>query len=408
MITRQQTYLEFLSTPRVRMAIPVFQRVYTWGVWQCDELFEDIIKAGSSEEDHFIGSIVYTKEELFPEHNTHLAEPSDATEKTLSIDCEDAGKDGNKNASPADIDTSEKISLFNIVDGQQRTTTTYLLLIALRDYLQEHNSKVCNLSPEDIEDTYLYMDIDALDEKTTESVQNAPDGSAATTKDASTNKTQAQPRTLKFIAAPADKATLAAILNKTPMPESYLVSKCVVDNYNYFKEMLPKTNLDVMWRGLSNLFAIVVELGQTDNPQLIFEGINSKGMSLATSDLLRNRMFFEQDTPTQERLLSQYWEPLEALFEDDPTQNHFNAAIRRWLVEQDSSLEDRSRWELYSVFRKYIDKHYPNSTEKLMQELLESCTEFKHMIKSPPMRKHLDWAEGHTEFNGASGHTMFG
>ena len=63
---------------------------------------------------------------------------------------------------------------------------------------------------------------------------------------------------------------------------------------------------------------------------------------------------------------------------------------------------------MYSAFRKYIDEQYSGNTEQLMRELLESCIEFKHMIKSPPMRKHLDWAEGHTKFDGASGHTMLG
>lgn len=406
MKTSQETYLEFLSKPHVRMAIPVFQRVYTWGVWQCDELFEDILHAGKSQESHFIGSIVYTREEIassaYSESDlsaeSATADNSDDAESATAQTGDVPAVNSSSAASVGTIaQTGGKFDLFNIVDGQQRTTTTYLLLIALRDHLRDAGGTVCSMSAEDIEDTYLYMQ-----------AQASTGGAAAAGSETESAASNSKARLEKFIAAPADKATLAAILNKTDMPENYLISKCVVDNYNYFKDMLTKVNLDDMWRGLNNLFAIVVELGSTDNPQLIFEGINSKGMSLATSDLLRNRMFFEQDKPTQERLLVRYWEPLEALFEDDPTQNHFNAAIRRWLVEQDSTLENRSRWELYSVFRKYIDTHYPNNTEALMKELLESCTEFKHMIKSPPMRKHLDWAEGHTEFNGASGHTMFG
>ena len=338
MKTQQATYLDFLETPGTQMAIPVFQRVYTWGVWQCEELWEDIMRAGSDQESHFIGSIVYTSE---------------------------------------DVERGGVKRMYNIVDGQQRTTTMMLLMIALRDLLRASGKTAGGKGPEDVESEFLYIG-------------------------------EGGDRVSKFIAAPADKDTLAAVLNKTEMPADYMVSKCVVDNYAFFEEKLGGVDLDVLWRGLQSLFAIVVELGGDDNPQLIFEGINSKGMSLATSDLLRNRMFFGHDDETQERLLSTYWEPLEDLFKDDPNQNHFNAALRRWLVEQDETLAKHSRYELYSVFRKYIDERYEGTTEDLMKELLASCDEFSHTLKSPPMKKHLDWAEGHTKIDTGSGFALFG
>ena len=62
MQTHQANYLEYLETPGTQLSIPVFQRQYSWGVWQCEELWEDILRAGAASEEHFIGSIVYTEE----------------------------------------------------------------------------------------------------------------------------------------------------------------------------------------------------------------------------------------------------------------------------------------------------------------------------------------------------------
>ena len=352
--TKQATYLDFLGTPRVRMAIPVFQRVYTWGVWQCEELLEDIMRAGVDGEDHFIGSLVYTRDE------------ADGSE----------GYD----------------AFYNIVDGQQRTTTVNLLLIALRDFLRECGGEACGGEVSkageacDIDDGAIGPDGEAcgIDADAIEArflYLETPEGG----------------RVRKFIAAPADAETFQSVLEKTPLPVSYLTSEAVLANYRYFmNELEGGLNLDTLWRGLGCLLAIVVELGTEDNPQLIFEGINSKGLSLASSDLLRNKLFYGNDEAEQENLLGTYWEPLEALFADDPDQKQFNAALRYWLCEQDPELERHTTYELYSVFRKFINERYEGTTEELMRELLEACTYFKSMIKSPPMQKHLVWAEGET------------
>lgn len=339
MKTEQATYLEFLGAPSVHMAIPVFQRMYTWSPWQCEELWGDIMSAGASGETHFIGSIVYTSDEL----------------------------DGAVGAT----------ELRNIVDGQQRTTTVTLLFIALRDYLREHGP-VAGLSAEDIEGRFLY--------------NQAPDGS----------------RKVKFTAAPADNETLVYILEGGQKPESYKFSNRVERNYRYFADEMAKEgfDLEVMWKGLEQLFAIIVSLDGDDNPQLIFEGINSKGMALNTGDLLRNKLFYGNDQAEQERLLTTYWEPIEALFAEDEDESIFNAALRMWLVGKDASLEKYTPYELYSGFRKYLNESYEGTTEDLMAELLEHCQTFRRLIKSPMTKKHLDWATGETGFGKGYGVTV--
>lgn len=372
--TELATYLDFLGTPNTQMAIPVFQRIYTWGTWQCDELWRDILKAGSGNESHFIGTVVFTSEEVGANDAVRGVQGLGLEAPEDDIPAEGANAaDSAGTANPAGVE-----SLFGIVDGQQRTTTVFLLFIALRDYLRETGKTAAGKTADDIEREFLYIENDGA-------------------------------RTQKFIAAPADKDTLAAILDKTTMPEDYLTSQCVVKNFAFFKEKLPETDLDQMWAGLRSLYAITIKLESSDNPQFVFESINSKGMSLATIDLLRNRMFFEQDAETQDRLIRQYWEPLEALFDDDPNQVKFSAALRYWLVCKDRYAKKYSRFEIYSVFRKYVDAHYPiERTEELMADLLESSQRFKAMLKGPQMKQHIEWAQGSEKVDFGTGAALFG
>ena len=339
MKTEQATYLDFLGAANTKMAIPVFQRMYTGSPWQCEELWEDIINAGKSGETHFIGSIIYTSEAL----------------------------DGTNGAN----------ELRSIVDGQQRTTTVTLLFIALRDWLREHG-ETCGLTAQAIEERYLY--------------NATPDGG----------------RAMKFTAAPADHETLVYILEGGEKPERYRFSNRMDRNYRFFAEQMAAEDfeLEVMLAGLRQLFAIIVELGGDDNPQLIFEGINSKGMALNTGDLLRNKLFYGNDQSEQERLLVTYWEPIEALFEEDEDESLFNACLRMWLVGKDASLEKYTPYELYSGFRKYLNESYEGSTEDLMRELLEHCENFRRLIKSPMTKKHIDWATGETGFGKGYGVTV--
>ena len=139
-----------------------------------------------------------------------------------------------------------------------------------------------------------------------------------------------------------------------------------------------------------------------------YKGISTigaaKGMALNTGDLLRNKLFYGNDQSEQERLLVTYWEPIEALFEED--ESLFNACLRMWLVGKDASLEKYTPYELYSGFRKYLNESYEGSTEDLMRELLEHCENFRRLIKSPMTKKHIDWATGETGFGKGYGVTV--
>ena len=87
---RQEGLLDFMGKADARFTIPVFQRVYSWNARQCEELWDDVMRAGATGGNHFMGMLLY------------------------SIDAQ--GREG--------------IEQFDVIDGQQRLTTATLLLCA--------------------------------------------------------------------------------------------------------------------------------------------------------------------------------------------------------------------------------------------------------------------------------------
>lgn len=110
-----KTILDILGKPDAQYVIPVFQRVYSWTRRQCDQLWDDMLKAASQDIMHFMGTLIYMPE----------------------------GKD------------VKGVQRSNLIDGQQRFTTITLMLVALRDILRT-GSDEDRQKAEEINDTYLH------------------------------------------------------------------------------------------------------------------------------------------------------------------------------------------------------------------------------------------------------------
>ena len=113
---RQEGLLEFMGWEDARFSIPVFQRVYSWNARQCEELWDDVIRAGAlGGGGHFMGMLLY------------------------SVDVQ--GWDG--------------VEQLDIIDGQQRLTTVSLLLCALARHLEEGAGEVEGVSAESLRSRFL-------------------------------------------------------------------------------------------------------------------------------------------------------------------------------------------------------------------------------------------------------------
>lgn len=111
-----KSLLDVLGTPDTQYLIPVFQRVYSWTQRQCDQLWDDMLKANDEKKMHFMGMLIYMPE----------------------------GRAG-------DVDQA------SVIDGQQRLTTITLMLIALRDALREQGSEWGIAKADEIDAAYLQV-----------------------------------------------------------------------------------------------------------------------------------------------------------------------------------------------------------------------------------------------------------
>ncbi|GAA8856437.1 hypothetical protein HpRN190_07930 [Helicobacter pylori] len=158
-----------------------------------------------------------------------------------------------------------------IIDGQQRLTTITLLLTALRNHLSDEVKR------KEIEDHYL--------------INSDKDGD----------------KKFRLILSESDKDTLLSLIDKDRRKPSEPSSK-IVENFKLFEEWVSNTDkLETIFKGLEKLMIVKIALEQKkDDPQLIFESMNSKGIELTQTDLIRNYIVMETEIEKQEGFYNKY------------------------------------------------------------------------------------------------------
>ncbi|GAA6812900.1 hypothetical protein HpBTM54_05170 [Helicobacter pylori] len=158
-----------------------------------------------------------------------------------------------------------------IIDGQQRLTTITLLLTALRNHLSDEDEFLGKFSCQKIQNRYL--------------INSDKDGD----------------KKFRLILSESDKDTLLYLIDKDRRKPSDPSLK-IVENFKLFEEWIRKNTdkLETIFKGLDKLTIVWISLGEKDDPQLIFESMNSKGMELAQTDLIRNYIVMETEIEKQE------------------------------------------------------------------------------------------------------------
>lgn len=114
------------------------------------------------------------------------------------------------------------------------------------------------------------------------------------------------------------------------------------------------------------IISILLKEEDGDNPQQIFESINSTGMELTSADLIRNYILMNKDNDTQEKLYTNYWRKLENLL---PNPRDLESFLRLYLANKQMYLT--SKRNVYSEFKKYWGEQLKNSNETLLlQDIL--------------------------------------
>jgi uncharacterized protein with ParB-like and HNH nuclease domain len=199
-------------------------------------------------------------------------------------------------------------SSWQIIDGQQRLTTVTLLLEALSIKVGD-DELVDGFTSTKIRNRYLL------------------------------NPEETGDRHFKLSLTDTDNSTLRAIISqkdKLSWPSNH--SLRISANYEYFLKKLETADLETVCRGLSKLAIVDVSLERgTDNPQLIFESMNSTGKELSQADLIRNFILMDLNTDLQEELYSEHWRPMEVSFGQASYAEDFDNFMRHYLTVRTGS-----------------------------------------------------------------------
>lgn len=282
----EATLQKLLNTSR-QFIIPIFQRNFSWGKKQFQQLWEDIKLASSftQEKNHFIGSIVYID----------MGTPAGRPQQLM------------------------------LIDGQQRLTTLSMLLCALRNYILINKINTKLIKVQKINNQFLFNNDEVDEDK------------------------------YKLLLGIQDKETYIKLLEQT---DSTLITpaKRVLDCYDYFYQQLDKYNgdLDEIYLGILHLSLVAIALDKDkDNPQLIFESMNSTGKDLSQSDLLRNYLLMDLSTKEQNDLYMTYWKPMEEAFGQYAYLEKFDYFIRDFLTIKDGGSHICKVNEVYERFKRY-------------------------------------------------------
>lgn len=162
---------------------------------------------------------------------------------------------------------------------------------------------------------------------------------------------------------------MQAILDSAELPAN--PSERIRENYEYFREQIANADPDDVYRGLDRLVVVDVTLDRgTDDPQLIFESLNSTGIDLSQSDLIRNFILMRLPEKQQTTLYESYWSKLESLFRG--SERTFDAFLRDYLAFKIKASKQEKADEIYQAFRRNFAslQEVSGGLESLLAEML--------------------------------------
>lgn len=294
----ESNFFKFLQGTK-QFVIPIYQRTYSWSKPQCEQLWNDIVKAGTDESipGHFIGSVVYIEKGIYQ---------------------------------------VSSVNQLLVIDGQQRLTTLSLLLLALAKYFEEKEGAGDKTKKKLLNYYLLNSEEDATQK-------------------------------YKLYLTQTDKETYFSFLEENDLPKDF--SPRIVENYKFFEESIKKSNLDPeeILNGIHKLFIVDVSLDRNyDNPQLIFESLNSTGLDLSQADLIRNYILMGQEPKLQEELYKKYWFPMEQSYGYEYN-SYFDRFMRDFLTIKTGSIPVMR--DVYKEFKKYLISKRDVSMTDIVKEI---------------------------------------
>lgn len=241
---------------------------------------------------------------------------------------------------------------FLVIDGQQRLTTVSLLLLAMYNLIQ----KGVIVPQDDMLATRIYEEF-------------------------LVDKYQKQETRIKLKPVKNDKKAFSKLFDAD---DEHIRGSNITNNYNYFYERIQKQEIpiDELFDAICRLEIISIRLENDDNPQLIFESLNSTGLDLSEGDKIRNFILMGLPSQQQELYYEKYWNRIE-----EHTGYDVSAFIRDYLSVKQQEIPAQKR--IYRDFKEYVNSANIE-LEILLDELLKYAKRYAILLRGCPDNRTLD------------------
>ena len=216
------------------------------------------------------------------------------------------------------------VPCLRVIDGQQRLTTVLLIIEALARYLGETKS-LQGFSSKRLRNYYLINPLEEGENR------------------------------YKLLLTQTDKNSLLSLIDQKPWPKEYSIR--IKENFKFFEKKIKELGNDIkpLCEGLKKLIIVDIALDyKQDNPQLIFESMNSTGQELSQADLIRNFILMDLRKEPQEQLYENHWHPMELDFGQEAYSKYFDSFIRDYLTMKTGDLPTKNK--VYEAFKRYAQK----------------------------------------------------
>ena len=293
----KETKLQDIIEGTKQYVIPLFQRTYSWTIKEWDTLWKDLVEISEMESPrtHFIGSIVNMPTTSVP----------------------------------------EGVAKYLLIDGQQRLTTIFVLLILLRNKARVNQN---NRFADEINNTLL--------------VNQYKDGIDY----------------FKLLPTQVDRTAFQNLINGS----SNDVENQLTRAYVFFEKKFRQVEIepDKLKKIITTYFSVVsIVLDADDNPYLVFESLNAKGRPLTQSDLIRNYFFMRIHTNNQEDIYSKYWLPMQLALGESLTE-----FIRHFLMRNGSIIK---QGDVYYALKENVSS---SNAIDYLKELKKFSTYYQRLI----------------------------
>lgn len=241
---------------------------------------------------------------------------------------------------------------FLVIDGQQRLTTVSLLFLAM----------------------YNLIDAAVI-------VPNDSSLGKQIYEDFLVDKYQPEETRIKLKPVKNDQKAFGKLFSSV---DEHIRESNLTTNYNYFYERIQKQEItiDELFDAIYSLEIINITLNNEDNPQLIFESLNSTGLDLSEGDKIRNFILMGLPSKEQDEYYDKYWNRIE-----ECTKYDVSSFVRDYLSVKQMAIPSQKK--IYISFKEYVEQQ-SIEVEELLKELLSYAKRYEILLCDGTKNKVLD------------------